>query len=180
VVGALAAAILVANASLPNAIEMLCSIAIIWANLAYLMVTFPLLVSSCRRCAAVRAVASAGPSLSRSGVTSAAYRHGSYFSLGRLGLPLNVIAVVWGLFVVTNISWPRTEIYGDHPWGRFAAPLATLALIGVGTAYYLLYQRRHIGIVPRHVAAETLDGSRMESNNRTVESYCVGRLAPGE
>ena len=45
VVGAGRGAILVANASLPNAIEMLCSIAIVWANLAYLMVTFPLLLS---------------------------------------------------------------------------------------------------------------------------------------
>ena len=43
VVGALAAAILVANVNLPNVIEMLCSIAIVWANLAYLMVTLPAL-----------------------------------------------------------------------------------------------------------------------------------------
>ena len=40
-----------------------------------------------------------------------------YFSLGRLGLPVNVVAVVWGLFVVTNISWPRAEIYGDASLG---------------------------------------------------------------
>ena len=49
VVGALAGAILVANVNLPNVIEMLCSIAIVWANLAYLMVTFPLLLSRRKR-----------------------------------------------------------------------------------------------------------------------------------
>ena len=56
----------------------------------------------------------------------------AYFSLGALGLPVNVIAVVWGLFVVTNISWPRAGDLRDHPWGRFAAPLATLSLIACG------------------------------------------------
>ena len=42
-IGMLAAAILIVNVNLPNVIEMLCSVAIVWANLAYLMVTLPLL-----------------------------------------------------------------------------------------------------------------------------------------
>ncbi len=45
-IGVLAALILVLNVNLPHVIEMLCSVAIIWANLAYLMVTFPLLLGS--------------------------------------------------------------------------------------------------------------------------------------
>ena len=56
---------------------------------------------------------------------------------------------MWGLALVTNVGWPRSEIYGTHPLGRFAAPLVTLALIAAGTAYYLLYQRKQTGIVPR-------------------------------
>jgi urea carboxylase system permease len=179
VVGALAGAILVANAKLPNAIEMLCSIAIVWANLAYLMVTFPLLLSRRKRPDTARAASAGGTKTSRNGAGRAlpGRRH---FSLGRFGLPVNVVGVVWGLFVVTNISWPRTEIYGDHPWGRFAALLTTLALIGAGTGYYLLYQRRHTGIVPRHLAGESLDGPCLESNNPTIESHWIGRLAPGD
>ena len=179
VVGGLAGAILVANAKLPNAIEMLCSIAIVWANLAYLMVTFPLLLSRRKRRRAAWAASAGRTNVSQNGAGAAlpAHRH---FSLGRFGLPVNVVAVVWGLFVVTNISWPRTEIYGDNPWGRFAAPLVTLALIGAGTAYYLLYQRRHTGIVPRHLAGESLDGPGLESNNPTIETHWIGRLAPGE
>ena len=51
--------------------------------------------------------------------------------MGRLGLPVNVLAVVWGVVVVVNIGWPRPAIYGSDRWGRFAAPLATLALIAV-------------------------------------------------
>ena len=48
VVGVLAAAILVVNVNLPNVIEMLCSVAIVWANLAYLLVTAPLLMARLR------------------------------------------------------------------------------------------------------------------------------------
>jgi urea carboxylase system permease len=180
VVGALAGAILVANVNLPNAIEMLCSIAIVWANLAYLMVTLPLLLSRRKGRGAARAAPAAATSIPRNGRDTTVSRRRRHFSLGRFGLPVNVIAVVWGLFVITNISWPRTEIYGDHPWGRYAAPLTTLALIGAGTAYYLLYQRRHTGIVPRHLAGESLDGPPQESNNPTIESRWIGRLAPGE
>ena len=43
VIGVLAATILVVNINLPQVIETLCSVAIVWANLAYLLVTFPLL-----------------------------------------------------------------------------------------------------------------------------------------
>ena len=49
VVGVLSVAILVANINLPHVIETLCSVAIVWANLAYLLVTLPLLVARLRR-----------------------------------------------------------------------------------------------------------------------------------
>ena len=48
VVGVLAAGILAVNINLPNVIETLCSVAIVWANLAYLLVTAPLLVARLR------------------------------------------------------------------------------------------------------------------------------------
>jgi urea carboxylase system permease len=179
VVGSLAGAILLASASQPTAIEMLCSIAIVWANLAYLMVTFPLLLSRRKRSDTAPAAAAGRKIVSRNGAVAASAAR-PHFSLGWSGLPINVFAVLWGLFVVTNISWPRTEIYGGHPWGRFAAPLVTIALIGAGTGYYLLYQRRHSGIVPRHAARESLDGPSPESNNPTIESHWIGRLAPGD
>ena len=108
VVGVLAAAILVVNINLPNVIETLCSVAIVWANLAYLLVTMPL---------SGRAAASWRPSRlgrCRAAIPTLTSRRADhdqaaspYFSLGRWGLPVNAIAVVWGLFVVINIGWPR-------------------------------------------------------------------------
>jgi urea carboxylase system permease len=178
VVGLLAVAILILNVNLPNVIEMLCSVAIIWANLAYLLVTLPLLLSrrSPRESAPSAQYGSNG--FPRNGVVPAGRR--AYFSLGRWGLPVNVVAVVWGLFVVINIGWPRSEIYGEHPWGRFASPLATLSLIAAGAAYYVLYQRKRSGIVPVHAAGEELDQMAVELKNPGVEYRWIGRHAPGE
>ena len=159
VVGVLAAAILVVNINLPNVIETLCSVAIVWANLAYLLVTMPLLVARLRRsrphvhCAArtrIRARIAAGDAHPHP-------RRSRYFSLGRWGLPVNAVAVVWGLFVVVNIGWPRAEIYGSGAWSRFAAPLATLALIVVGAVYFLLFQRKRTGILSEHAADDILE-----------------------
>jgi hypothetical protein len=131
------------NINLPRVIETLCSVAIVWVNLAYLLVTFPMLVARFRR---------SGPRADRGSADEAeavADRQG-LFSMGALGLPVNVLAVVWGGFVVMNISWPRTEVYGTDPWGRFAALLATLALLAVGVVYYQLVQRRKSGILVEH------------------------------
>ena len=65
-VGVLAAAILVVNINLPNVIETLCSVAIVWANLAYLLVTVPLLLARLRR-GGDRAFAAAGEELDAHG-----------------------------------------------------------------------------------------------------------------
>ena len=119
----LAAAILVVNINLPHVIETLCSVAIVWVNLAYLLVTLPMLVARLRR-------------RWQAGSPRSDRAAGRLFSMGRLGLPVNAIAVAWGVFVVINIGWPRPEIYGPDPWGRFAAPLATLALLAAGGLYY--------------------------------------------
>ena len=37
--------------------------------------------------------------------------HGPYFSLGRWGLLVNLIAVVYGAVVAVNIAWPRSAVY---------------------------------------------------------------------
>src|SRR5262249_31768154 len=117
----------------------LCSVAIVWVNLAYLLVTLPMLLARLRR---------------RPGTGTLPMPRGQQasglFSMGRLGLPVNAFAVAWGLLVIINVGWPRAEIYGPDRWGRFAAPLATLALCAVGAVYYQLVQRRRMGILAEH------------------------------
>jgi hypothetical protein len=33
------------------------------------------------------------------------------FSLGRWGLPVNLLALAYGLFMAVNLGWPRAEVY---------------------------------------------------------------------
>ena len=42
---------------------------------------------------------------------------------------MNLLAVAWGLVIVVNVGWPRTEIYGITWYRRFSAPLATVAML---------------------------------------------------
>jgi urea carboxylase system permease len=135
--GLSAAAILVVNAGFPQIIEVLASLAIAWANLAYLFVTVPMLL---RRLGQGRG--HDPPRVDRR------------FSLGRWGLPVNLMAVAWGLAIVVNVGWPRTEIYGITWYRRFSAPLATVVMLGLGVLYYGLVSRHKTGVLPEHRAVE--------------------------
>ncbi len=135
VLGFGALVLLLVNLDFPQIIEVMASVAIVWANLAYLLVTIPLLVRRLRG----RPV---GGGLRPQGV----------FSLGRWGLLVNALAVLWGVLVVTNVGWPRPEIYGETWYRRFSAPLATFALLAVGAVYYGLVQRYKTGVLETHRA----------------------------
>lgn len=128
------AAILAVNVNFPQIVEALISVAIVWANLAYLFVTGPMLVNRLRR---VRA----GEGASRPAGT---------FTLGRWGLPVNALAVAWGVVVVVNIGWPRPAIYGPEWPRRAIAPIATAALLVSGGLYYGLVRRRKTAVLPEH------------------------------
>jgi urea carboxylase system permease len=176
VVGALAAMILIVNVNMPHVIETLCAIAIVWANLAYLLVTLPLFVNRLRD---LRRLTDRANRDDDSNFESPATSP-RYFSLGRFSLPVNAVAVVWGMFVVGNIAWPRAEIYGSDPFGRFAAPLATLGLIAVGLTYFLLVQRRRTGILTEHAAEVFLDRQVATSDPRVIGDGWNCQLAPGD
>ncbi|MFO0950988.1 MAG: hypothetical protein U0835_07520 [Isosphaeraceae bacterium] len=121
------------NADFPSVIEAMTSVAVVWANLAYLFVTVPMLVARLN------------------GRWDSHDEAGLGFSLGRWGLPVNLAAVAFGLVVVTNTGWPRAAIYGDGLLGRTGALVPTLAMIGAGVAYDRLHRRRRgAGIVSEH------------------------------
>jgi urea carboxylase system permease len=129
-VGVLAALVLVVNVNSPKLIGAIIPVSIVWANLAYLLVTAPLLVHRLRGWP--------GP------------RGKGLFSLGRWGLAVNVLAVAWGIVTVMNMSWPRPESESE-PWHeQYAALLFTGALAIIGVVYYLLVQRHKTDILPEH------------------------------
>lgn len=137
VLGAAAVVLLVVNVNYPRVMEALASVAIVWANLAYLFVTGPQLVRRLRR-------GRIGPDPGRDGS----------FRLGRWGTAVNAAAVLWGVFVVVNLGWPRAEVYGEGPFRRFTAAIATAGMLAVGFACYRrLVAQREAGILEAHRAA---------------------------
>ncbi len=111
-VALLATLVLLLNIRHPQIVSLVVSIAVLWANLSYLLVTVPCLLRRLRPPA---------------GSVGAAPNSG--FSLGRAGLPINVLAVAFGLALCINIGWPRASVYGSG-WGQRYAPLyLTLAVL---------------------------------------------------
>jgi urea carboxylase system permease len=124
VVGVFAATILVANVRLPKIVELVTTIGVLWANLAYLIVTAALLFRRTRGWPNQNGSQGAG-----------------LFSLGRLGLPVNAAATLWSAFMVANVGWPRAEIYGPE-WQYRLAPVTFTALLGVAGLCTFAFMRR--------------------------------------
>jgi urea carboxylase system permease len=125
-VGILALLLLVVNIANQSAFVALTSVAIIMFYLPYLAVTGSMLY---------RRLRGEWPRAD----------HGPYFSLGRWGLIVNVIAVVYGAIVAFQIAWPRAVVYGTAWYFRFGAYefIGGSALIGL--AYYMIVQRHKGG-----------------------------------
>ena len=68
------------------------------------------------------------------------------FSLGKWGLPINILALIWSTFMVINVSWPRTATYGFEWYNQYAAWIYTVGLVclGVFIYYYRLNKRKRI------------------------------------
>lgn len=134
-IGLVAVAILVININQPQIFSVVTSIAIIMIYMAYLLVTVPMLVRRLRG----RWQPAAGR-----------------FSLGRLGAPVNALAVLWGLAMSVNLAWPRAQVYNatgpQHWYLRWGAVLFIGVVALGGFAYYWFVQRRHTGVLAEHAA----------------------------
>jgi len=142
VIGVLTIALLILNVGNQRAFFVLTSVAIIMFYLAYLCVTVPLLLARLR---------GKWPTPS----------HGPYFSLGRWGLPVNLLAVIFQIGVLVNLAWPRVAVYGgDHWYYQWGAFVFVGLLGGVGALYYLIALRgRPTTVLAEHRAAGTITGS---------------------
>ena len=135
VTGILAIALLAINVGNQGAFLVITGIAIIMFYIAYLGVTAPMLV---------RRLRGQWPKPD----------HGPYFSLGRWGLPVNILAVIYGALVAINIAWPRKQVYnsiGAHHWYFQWSPVLFIGgVVIIGTLYYFLVQVKK----PTEVLAE--------------------------
>ncbi|ALL76150.1 Urea carboxylase-related amino acid permease [Pseudonocardia sp. Ae168_Ps1] len=138
VIGAVAILILLANVGVPEVFTAVTSVAIIMIYIAYLLVTVPMLV---------RRLRGQWPDEGQKG----------YFTLGRLGLPVNILAVCWGAAMALNLAWPREEVYGTG-WLRFIAFIFIGVVASAGLLWFRLKGRHQLGCLPEHRAKEISEG----------------------
>jgi len=96
--------------------------------------------------------------------------HGPYFNLGRWGLLVNVIAVVYGAVIAFEIAWPRAAVYGTKWYFRFGAYEFIGASFIIGCLYYFLVQKRKGDVV--------LDEHRADVPALPGEHVHLGEAAP--
>ncbi|WP_104525961.1 APC family permease [Blastococcus atacamensis] len=137
-IGLLSIGILLINIRQPQIFTVITSIAVVMIYLSYLLVTVPMLISRLRG-----RWPGTGDDDGR--------RH---FSLGRWGLPVNVLAVLWGAGMAINLGWPRRAVYNAtepyHWYLQWGAAVFIGAIAVSGLAYYRLRQRHRTGVLPEH------------------------------
>jgi len=124
-VGALSIAVLLLNLGSSSVLTSVTSVSVVIVYLAYLLVTVPLLIKRLRGLAPTT--------------------EPGYWSLGRWGLPINIVAVVFGAFLMVDAGWPRAAVYdlaGGHWYLQYLAPLFITAALGVGALAYHTMQRQ--------------------------------------
>ncbi len=137
ITGVIAVLILVVNIRQPQIFTVITSIGIIMIYIAYLLVTVPML----------------GKRLRGEWPPKEAKQRG-YFTLGKWGLPINALAVGWGIFMALNLIWPRKDVYNATEPFHWYLQYGAILFIGVvffgGLAYYWFVQRHKTGVLASH------------------------------
>jgi len=132
-IGVISVLILVVNIGQPKIFTVLTSIAIIMIYMAYLMVTGPMLK---------KRLQGQWPPTD--------LKEGGYFTMGRWGLPVNILAVVWGVGMAVNLAWPRSAVYGEPWYNTWGAFVYIGVILGAGLVWYFVKGRNHIGTLKSH------------------------------
>jgi urea carboxylase system permease len=146
-IGVLAVAMLAVNIGNAALFTTLSSVCIVLIYLAYLLVSVPMLVARLRD-----HVEPAGPGL---------------FSLGRWGVPVNVLAVLYGAAMVVNLAWPRSAVYdptGEHPWLRFSAPAVVVVVLLLGLLTRSVATRTRVAAGTAETAPTTYPRAALETS----------------
>jgi urea carboxylase system permease len=145
VIGVLAVLLLVINIGQKQIFLVLTSIAIIMIYLAYLMVTGPMLKKRFQGQWPPKDL-----------------KEGGYFTMGRWGMPVNILAVVWGVGMAINLAWPREAVYGVGWYNTWGAFLYIGVILGAGLLWYGIKGRNHIGTLESHAVATKAEAGNLD------------------
>ena len=68
----------------------------------------------------------------------------AYFNLGKWGWPVNIIALVYGVFMIINLSWPRTP---TAKWyDNYIVVFSLFVVLVVGIIVYLIQRARGVDL----------------------------------
>jgi amino acid transporter len=74
------------------------------------------------------------------------WKPGGQFKLNAWGMPVNIVALAYGVGAIVDMSWPRTPA---SPWYiNYAMSVTWLAIIGIGALYMLLARPYDHGTAP--------------------------------
>ncbi|MEU0394879.1 amino acid permease [Streptomyces sp. NPDC006208] len=132
-VGVLAALLLLLNFLSPEALLAIGTTCIAMVYLAYAMVTGPMLVRRLRG------------QWGEPGPDEKDETGRPLFSLGRWGLPVNAVALAYGLLMTVNLAWPRQAVYdpsGGHWYFQWFTVLFLAGALALGALVRALRSRR--------------------------------------
>jgi urea carboxylase system permease len=109
VVGVLGCGLLLFNMNFDKIMTALVCVSIVWANVAYLLTTGPLLWNRIRRHVS----------------TADSF-------LGRWGVVVNLLAVAWSIVLIVNIAWPRKSLYGEEWYQQYGGLMFTGVMLIAG------------------------------------------------
>lgn len=160
VIGIIAIIPLVVNVSQPAIFTILSSISIVLIYLSYLLVTVPLLRNRLVGKWPLRDGAEVG------------------FSMGKWGLPVNILAVLWGGAMTLNLIWPRPEIYNSVPpfewYLQWGGVLFVTAVTVAGVLMYRLKLRHRTGVLAGHAAVPAPDSAPADAATHVDLQDAVG------
>ena len=143
VVGLVAVAFMTLSIASPTVLAVLGASAAVFAYLGYLCVTVPMLRRRFEKRWPIKG--SVGQ---------------SFFSLGRWGTPINLIAVLWGAGTAFDLAWPWPDIYNPtepHNWYLlYFGWIFPAIAIGFGIIWFQTFQRHRTGVVAAHRADTNL------------------------
>ena len=144
-IGVIAELILVLNIGQPKIFTVLTSIAVIMIYLSYLLVTVPMLG---KRLAGQWPPADLVP--------------GGYFTLGRWGMFVNVVAVIWGAGMALNLAWPREAVYGTPWYNTWGAFIYIGVILSAGLGWYAIKGRHQLGTLASHTLITAAEPARAD------------------